>query len=334
MLQRLRLKNFQTHKSLDLKLGQITTIVGETDSGKSAILRGLKWLCLNEPKGNGFIQHGQEEAVAKVLVDGKTVSRIRGKSNEYRIGKQVYKSFNNKVPTPVADLLAVQAFNFQGQMDAPFWFDLSPGQVAQELNRIVNLDEIDRILSKAASRVRNSKAEMVVSQQRHEKASQAYQEFEWLPQAKAKWKSISACFERLENTRSDIDSLRRLVGRIRQHKRELRRLRELTTEGQILIGQAKQARKQSKRVDSLRLLTNELRISKQLTEMDLPVTSKLTESYKQAERTAEGTERLAAIVGKVQMTKDKLCQTEKQLQQLKGKLKKTVPVCPTCQRPM
>jgi AAA15 family ATPase/GTPase len=40
-MKKLRIKNFQIHKDLEIEFGPITTIVGPSDIGKSAVLRAL-----------------------------------------------------------------------------------------------------------------------------------------------------------------------------------------------------------------------------------------------------------------------------------------------------
>ena len=47
-LSRLSLTNFQKHERLALDLDpRLTSIAGDSDRGKSAVLRALAWLCLN-----------------------------------------------------------------------------------------------------------------------------------------------------------------------------------------------------------------------------------------------------------------------------------------------
>lgn len=58
---KLRIQNFQAHKDTTIEFDRITTIVGgPSDTGKSAVLRALKWVVKNEPKGTSFIRDGDK----------------------------------------------------------------------------------------------------------------------------------------------------------------------------------------------------------------------------------------------------------------------------------
>jgi len=55
LIRSLEIENFQSHEltKLDLHKG-LNVIVGPSDQGKSALIRALRWLCYNEPKGTDF----------------------------------------------------------------------------------------------------------------------------------------------------------------------------------------------------------------------------------------------------------------------------------------
>jgi len=81
---KLTLRNFQCHRRLEIPLSQITTIVGSSDSGKSATIRALNYLCLNNLRGNSFITHGKDKCAITLEVDGQQIQRSKTKtSNSY-----------------------------------------------------------------------------------------------------------------------------------------------------------------------------------------------------------------------------------------------------------
>ena len=56
-IKKIILENFQSHKYSVIELNEeLNVIVGPSDSGKSAIIRGLKWALYNEPSGDYFIR--------------------------------------------------------------------------------------------------------------------------------------------------------------------------------------------------------------------------------------------------------------------------------------
>lgn len=161
MLERLELQNFQPHENFVVDFDPcITTIVGPTDAGKSSILRGLKWICLNQPAGNGLIKRGTAHARGRLKVDNHKLSRKRGKStNKYVLdGTSLEALTKSGVPDGVAVVLNVSVLNFSGQHDAAFWLSETPGQVSRELNAIINLGVIDSTLAALASGLSKARA--------------------------------------------------------------------------------------------------------------------------------------------------------------------------------
>jgi len=148
MLTKLDISDFQAHKHLVIDLDPgITTIVGSSDVGKSAILRALRWLATNKPGGEAFIRNGAEETRVKLTVDGHTIARTRGKGNTYHLDGTLLEAFSSSVPDEVTKILNLADINFQAQHDSPFWFSETAGEVSRQLNAIVNLGAIDQVLA-------------------------------------------------------------------------------------------------------------------------------------------------------------------------------------------
>lgn len=207
MIQFLALKGFQCHKSIKLDLGEITTIVGATDAGKSSILRALRWLCLNQ--GGDFIQEGAKYAAVMIQLGGnKKIVRRRSKShNIYAFGEDVFKAFGTSVPDPIKAVLKVDAINFQGQHDPPFWFTQTGGEVSRELNRIIDLSVIDSALGNVASRHRKAQERVGIVQERLDalkgqaagKDRARIAQFESLAKKRKEWVNINSESENLNN---------------------------------------------------------------------------------------------------------------------------------------
>jgi len=184
MIERLRLKNFQRHGKLDVELSPgITAITGPSDAGKSSILRSIRWVAFNRPLGTGFVRHGESVCQAGVRVDGKSIIRRRNKKqNTYKIDGTPLNAVGTDVPEEIDNLLNLGPENFQGQHDPPFWFSLTGGELARELNRIVDLSVIDRSASWLASQVRQARAEEKVCGERLEEAKARLSDLSWVPE--------------------------------------------------------------------------------------------------------------------------------------------------------
>jgi len=187
MLQKLHLRNFQHHKNLEISFEQVTTIVGPTDIGKSAILRALYWICFNKPSGKRFIRWGTKKAGVRLLVDGHTIERIRGTENFYKLDGRDFKAFGTGVPEPIEKILNIKPENIQHQIDTQthkscFWLTLSPPQVSRELNQIVDLSLLDNILSFLLKGCRKTKANLHVLRERLKQAREQKKELAYAKQ--------------------------------------------------------------------------------------------------------------------------------------------------------
>lgn len=199
MLEKMLITDFQKHERLLVEFDpKITTITGPTDSGKSSILRALRWLMLNRPSGDGFVRWGQKSMTVKAKVDGRTIKRARGKGNTYSLDGEQYEAFGTGVPDAISGFLNVGATHFVLQHDPPFWFSLSPPEVARQLNKIVDLGAIDEVTSKLAAKQRKLNAERDVCQERLDAAKRTKTELSYVLMMDRDLKG-------LEGLRSSID---------------------------------------------------------------------------------------------------------------------------------
>jgi hypothetical protein len=187
MLERMTIQNFQRHTRLAVDFDPgVTTIVGASDSGKSAVLRALRWVVTNTPGGAAFVTHGARGAVVRLSVDGHTITRRRGKSaNTYEIDGQELKAFGTGVPDSIADVFNVGPENFQGQHDAPYWFTDTAGQVSRNLNAVVDLEIIDTAMGAAAGRVRHEASRLEAAEEQQAAAAASVDGLAWVPAAAA-----------------------------------------------------------------------------------------------------------------------------------------------------
>lgn len=162
-IQRIEIQNFQSHRNTVLEPGpggQLTVITGPSDSGKTAVLRALRWLFYNVPQGTDFIRVGCTFAkVIVTLADGTEVERFRTPSkNQYIIRRpgaepQVFEGFGSAVPLEVQEALGVRpvtigdlelALNLAEQLDGPFLGkNISAGARAKVLGKLAGTEEID-----------------------------------------------------------------------------------------------------------------------------------------------------------------------------------------------
>lgn len=153
MIQSIQINNFQSHKYSVMELHKgVNVIIGPSDSGKTTILRALRWLVWNRPSGDAFRSDwGGETLVTVQLQNYKVdpvpalITRKKDKNlNSYFLDNSMeFKALGTNVPEEISKILCINEINFQQQLDRPFLLDSSPGEVALHFNKIAHLDVID-----------------------------------------------------------------------------------------------------------------------------------------------------------------------------------------------
>ena len=145
MLTSIHVTNFQSHKDAYLEFHPgVNVIIGESDSGKTAILRALKWALTNRPGGDSFRSSWGGETSVGIRMEKELIVREKtGSNNIYRLNNTEFKAFGTEVPEEIQDALNMNEINIQNQLDLPFLLRDSPGQVAAHFNKIAHLDAID-----------------------------------------------------------------------------------------------------------------------------------------------------------------------------------------------
>lgn len=261
MITKLKLRNFQGIEKLELILEQTNSIVGPTDAGKSSILRGLRWLCLNRPDGLAFLRDGKEFVGVKVEVEDHEITRKKGKSNEYNLepvhqeksgdrsdhersteeSKEIhrprdissglvrkgrFKAFGQEVPKPIQEILNVSQVNFQTQFENPFWIGLSAGQLSKELNGVVDLTLIDSVLGKVSSDLKKAKLTAEIGEEKLKEVSARKESLAWVVEADKELKSIEDSSTNLSKLRTEVESLEKMISEAISLRRKRLELKE------------------------------------------------------------------------------------------------------------
>lgn len=159
------LKNFQSHEYSELEFTQgLNVILGQSDSGKTAIIRGIKWALYNEPKGDFFVREGEKETSVEIFFSNNVIlKRIRlSTKNIYELtdsfGRlQRFESFGNTVPPQIYEEIQIRSYtnftysksmlNIAEQLDGPFLIQDSPYERAKAIGKLNDVDILDTAYS-------------------------------------------------------------------------------------------------------------------------------------------------------------------------------------------
>jgi chromosome segregation ATPase len=204
MFTQLKLHNFQNHRNLEIPLSKITTIIGESDTGKSAIVRAIQWLCLNSLQGDSFITHGRKKsyAILNVTNYGNIVRRRGSGINGYVLNDDEQRNaIGREVPADIAKILNIGEINIAAQHDPPFWFTLTASQLTKELNAIADIAWLDRVMQASNSNLRKTQTELDVVTARIASLETSLRESEYI-------ETIDTDLQKLEKQDKDIQELK------------------------------------------------------------------------------------------------------------------------------
>ena len=175
MIQNLKIQNFQSHENTEISFNKgVNVIVGSSDSGKSAIIRALRWVTTCNPRGDAIRSFwGGDTKVSITTHEGHVIERTRTNSiNRYILRKNndeelIFDAFGNNVPKEIEEILNLEeAINFQHQIDPPFLISETAGSVASHFNRMASLEKIDLGLknTKSMQNVVNSRIDIKIEE--------------------------------------------------------------------------------------------------------------------------------------------------------------------------
>lgn len=171
-IDRVLIENFQSHENTELTFHDgLNVIVGPSDHGKSAVIRAIKWVLYNEPRGSEFIRQGANFArVTLWLNTGYSVIRERTSSkNRYILSDSdgntnVYEGFGNEVPQEIIkahripkvmmDTDISSSINIGNQLEGPFLISETGAIRAKAIGRLTGLHIIDKSIRDSATDLR------------------------------------------------------------------------------------------------------------------------------------------------------------------------------------
>jgi DNA repair ATPase RecN len=148
MFKELIIKNLQCHKELTVTFTKgLNVIIGNTDSGKSAIIRALYLILMNAPRSGEsiFKRTNSKDALVITLTDFNNNHIIRTK-RKYYINDKLIKAFGSDIPKPIQELFPLKPLNWQKQLDQHFLILQTGGNAAKILNTSTGMEEQEELI--------------------------------------------------------------------------------------------------------------------------------------------------------------------------------------------
>jgi exonuclease SbcC len=350
MIKSLRSKNFQSHKDSFLEFHPgFNSIIGTTDNGKSALYRSLYWTRFNKASNYISFWNSKEdgtpvdETVVSIQTAEHVIERVRSpKLNGYRIDDDAPLAAigRGELPPNVNAVLNMSDINFFSQHDAPFMLTESAGKVAEKLNELVHLDDIDRILSALDKKKRDNKKELENSISQRTKLQDQLLSFSWIDKAEPLLEKLKGFEEKLDSHRKDKETLSLLVCSMNSYEEKITDLEKVIDKANPLMVEMTEIKKQleelveehraiSSILDSVSSIDASISILK-----GIDATKELDDCdtiLKELNTAAEDLAEISDWIKKYNAKDMEISSLEKELQAVKDQMPD---VCPTCGKPL
>jgi exonuclease SbcC len=296
MIQSLEIQNFQSHKQSKLELVDgVNVVIGHSDTGKSAIIRALRWLIWNRPTGEEFRSNWDGETTVTIKTDsGKSAHRVRtNKVNGYILGKTEFDAIKTDVPEEIVRFLNMNEINLQQQLDRHFLLTNSPGEVAAHFNRVAHLEQIDVALQRIQSWIRQIEQDTRSNESRLEQLNDELKQF-----------------DHLETFETDVEVLEDMQRKLESKKRDEQRLIAL--------------------IESIEQVTDEIESHSELLK-DEKLVNNILELYNRRNDLQTRETSLEGLLHNITTTQEKLSKSQENVLKLEKTFQDNFPdVCPLC----
>lgn len=210
MIRKIEIFNYQSHEQTELELhNNVNSIIGNSNQGKTAILRALLWALTNRPIGNFFISHWADECSVKLITNKGIVERKRNnKFNGYIINnKKKLKAIKTDVPDEIKHILNIDNVNIQKQLDSPFLLSSSSGEVAKFFNKTIKLDLIDKVLYITNRKEREVRTNLIEKKDLLLEIDNELKNFNWIHKAEQLVNRLKKIEEKINNKQKEYKQL-------------------------------------------------------------------------------------------------------------------------------
>jgi exonuclease SbcC len=336
------LHNIQKHEHLVVEFDKnLTAITGESDRGKSSILRALGWVLFNKPSSNELRRKVNDEytdesyVILYVTKDGEDhfIERyVSDKLNLYKLDGLEFRSFKRDVPEPIAKLVNLDyRINVQKQFDSPFLLGDTSGEIARMFNELLGLEEANDLLELINKDLLHDKKEKESVERQLEENNELIKILEGSAQLDLLADQIESEYQTIEEYESRLHSIITLVSRIERTDDELRKSRDIRFNGESIAEEIKKFKEKENHYTKTKKLIDGI---SRIPDINISFsTDNLTLDYNYFKKIDLLLETLEDARYNINRCDTALVSYNKKLDELNKELS-SIKICPTCKRPM
>lgn len=245
-IKNVELINFQSHNHTEIEFDRgLNVILGNSDAGKTAILRAIKWALFNEPKGDYFIRQGERDVSVKVTFSNGVVverSRTPSKNSYYLLdaeGQEMrFEGFGLDIPKEITD--AIQMYkvsldnsnnkvilNIAEQLDGPFLLNDQASMRASAIGRLIGVNYVDDALRTVVRDNKRINQEIDNLRASKDEVKEQLKEFDYLKDYKDKFQKLSHIRDKIKELNQRLNLVSSLKEQYDQCNFELEKINNL-----------------------------------------------------------------------------------------------------------
>lgn len=217
MIYSILLRNFQSHKRSLLEFHPgVNVIIGESDAGKSAIIRAFRWVKENRPVRDSFRSKWGGSTFVTINSNKNEITRIKNNTENGYILKVddkifTFSAIKTDVPQEVSDTLNLSDSNIHYQLDSPFLLLESAGEVAKHFNKVAKLDQIDLGLQNIQKWINSISKEIKFKEQSKIDLENELKQYENLDKLESELEVLESLENQILRINKEQDSLEKLI---------------------------------------------------------------------------------------------------------------------------
>jgi DNA repair exonuclease SbcCD nuclease subunit len=367
-ITKIEAENFMSYKNLDLDLDPgLNTIRGESNTGKTSILRLIKWVQYGEPRGSDFISHWGKQVTGRITYsNGYTIERSRTRTSSGGVkiidsNGAIVGDFKGTKDNPV-DILNIcqiphiwitkdekRNVAIADQLETSFLVTESPGFKASAIGRLTGLQDVDAAVRFLSTENKSINKTIKIHEKILKTDTNDLLKYKELNKKQNKIKKLEQLISTADSIKNEIDGLKRLQVLINGNRKQridtinlINSLNKLPP--QSSFDDLEKISKDITELKSIKNSLNNIKIKYNNTQNELNLLKtipKMEQHFKKLEAIVNNIFVLTKINNKVLKnntellnTKNNIKKTEKEIEKIDKELDKTLGsescLCPVC----